>query len=161
MQTPAGPLCWGAGWEQRRGATVLARIRYPYWGLAFSISFLGPREGLLGYTSFHDRRIEIYVRSCSEESDVTLEHTIGHEIGHAVDYSFGDETRRAQWERARGIRAGTAWYGCATCADYDTPAGDFAETFAYWQVGPLDYRSLIAPPPTQAQLRALARLFWP
>lgn len=161
VHPPSGPLCSGTGWEQRRGATMLARIRYPYWGLAFSIDFLGARAGFLGYTSYRDRIIEVYVRPCSEESDVVLEHTIAHEIGHAVDDSFSDETRRAQWDRVRGIPAGTPWYGCSTCSDYDTPAGDFAETFAYWQVGPSDYRSLIAPPPAPAQLREVAALFWP
>ncbi len=140
---------------------MLARIRYPYWGLAFSIQFMGARNGYLGYTSYGDRRIEIYVQPCSQESDEVLTHTIGHEIGHAVDYTFGDAARRARWQSIRGIPASTPWYGCAACTDYDTPAGDFAETFAYWQVGPVGYRSTLVRPPSRAQLEAVGALFWP
>lgn len=155
-----GPLCSGAGWEQRRGVTMLARIGYPYRGLAFSIHFRPARAGHLGFTSYAARRIEIYVRPCSRESDVVLTHTIAHEIGHAVDYTLGDPGRRARWQQARGIATSTPWYGCSTCPDYHTPAGDFAETFAYWQVGPADYRSTMARPPTPAQLRTLGSFFW-
>jgi len=161
VRPATGPLCAGPGWERRRGAIMLARIRYPYWGLAFSIQFMGARNGYLGYTSYGDRRIEIYVRPCSQESDEVLTHTIGHEIGHAVDYTFGDAARRARWQSIRGIPASTPWYGCAACTDYDTPAGDFAETFAYWQVGPVGYRSTLVRPPSQAQLEAVGALFWP
>jgi len=161
VRPPAGPQCTGPGWEQRRGATILARIRYPYWGLSFSIEFLGARNGYLGFTSYADRRIEVYVRPCSQQSDAVLMHTIAHEIGHAVDYTFGDVTRRARWQRIRGIPADTPWYGCFRCTDYNTPAGDFAESFAFWQVGSAGYRSTMAGPPSPAQLRALGATFWP
>jgi len=140
---------------------MLARIGYPYRGLGFFIDFLPARQGLLGFTSYADRRIEVYVRPCSLESDLVLTHTIAHEIGHAVDFTVGDPGRRARWQQGRGIPASTPWYGCSACSDYHTPAGDFAETFAYWQVGPAGYRSTMAGPPTAAQLRALDALFWP
>lgn len=140
---------------------MLARIRYPYWGLSFSIQFLRARDGYLGFTWYADRRIEIYVRQCSQESDAVLTHTIAHEIGHAVDYTFGDTTRRARWKQMRGVSAASPWYGCSTCTDYDTPAGDFAEVFAYWQAGPAGYRSVLVQPPSPTRLRALSPLFWP
>lgn len=161
VRPAAGPLCSGRGWEQRRGTTLLARIGYPYWGLAFSIRFLPARAGYLGYTSYADRRIEVYVRPCSRESEAVLTHAIAHEIGHAVDYTFGDDGRRVRWEHERGIAAGTPWYGCPECTDYHTPAGDFAETFAYWQAGPAGYRSTMAGPPTPVELRVLGAFFWP
>lgn len=161
VQPPAGPQCTGPGWEHRRGTAMLAQIGYPYWGLSFTIRFHAARDGYLGYTSYSDRLIVIYVRPCSQESDVVLRHTIAHEIGHAVDYAFADDTRRARWKRLRGIAAVTPWYGCSACTDYDTPAGDFAEAFAYWQAGPGGFRSDMAGPPTAAQLRAVNALFWP
>jgi len=140
---------------------MLARIGYPYWGLAFAIHFLPARSGYLGFTTYADRRIEVYVGPCSRESDAVLTHTIAHEIGHAVDYTLGDPGRRARWQRARGIPAGTPWFDCSACTDYHTPAGDFAETFAYWQAGPSGFRSTMAGPPTPAQLRGLGTFFWP
>lgn len=161
VQRPAGPQCEGPGWEQRRGTAMLAEIDYPYWGLSFTIRFLAARDGYLGYTSYPDRLIVIFVRPCSQESDVTLRHTIAHEIGHAVDYALADDTRRARWKRLRGIAGSTPWYGCSACTDYGTPAGDFAETFAYWQAGPGGFRSTLAGPPSAAQLRTLNPLFWP
>ena len=43
--------------------------------------------------------------------------------------------------------------------DLETPAGDFAEVFAVWQVGPVDFRSRMAPLPQGERLRYLSREF--
>ncbi len=52
--------------------------------------------------------------------------------------------------------AGAGWWACDACTDYATGAGDFAEVFAVSQLGPVDYRSEIGPPPDAATLTALA-----
>jgi hypothetical protein len=55
--------------------------------------------------------------------------------------------------------AGAGWWACDACTDYATGAGDFAEVFAVSQLGPVDFRSEIGPPPDAATLTALAPLF--
>ena len=51
------------------------------------------------------------------------------------------------------------WFGCDECSDYATPAGDFAEVFEYWLLGPGDFRSQMGPPPSSEQLELLSHLF--
>jgi len=57
--------------------------------------------------------------------------------------------------------AGAGWWACDACTDYATGAGDFAEVFAVSQLGPVDFRSEMGPPPDAATLTALAPLFGP
>ena len=59
----------------------------------------------------------------------------------------------------RGIDPATAWFGCDRCSDYNTPAGDFAETFARLLCGPKYYRSRIAALPAPEQIDALMQFF--
>ena len=152
---PASAVAVGA--EQRRGEQALARITYPWRQLGFSVSFLPGRPGLFGKTVPAEHRIEIYVRT--DEDDLLLTHMVAHELGHAVDVSYSDDARRARWLQLRGIDPATPWFGCSLCTDYQTPAGDFAETFALWQAGPRDFRSRMAPPPDAQQLASLQPLF--
>lgn len=145
--------------EAQRGAAALSRIAYPWRDLGYEIVFLGPQRGLFGKTVPAQRRIEIYVRPSEDET--LLAHMIAHELGHAVDVTYNDDARRARWRDLRGIGAATPWFGCSRCTDYATPAGDFAETFALWQVGPPEFRSQMAPPPTAEQFDQLRPLFIP
>ena len=59
----------------------------------------------------------------------------------------------------RGIDPGTAWFGCNRCSDYNTPAGDFAETFALLLIGPQYFRGRIAARPAIWELPALSSFF--
>jgi hypothetical protein len=134
----------------------LRRITYPWAQLGYTITFLGAEPGFLGKTFPASRHIEIYVRP--NESLDMLTHVLAHEIGHAIDKTYGDDSRRARWVQLRGINPQVPWFGCPACRDFATPAGDFAETFAYWQAGPADY-SQMAPPPSSAALAQLVPLF--
>ena len=151
--------------QQDPGATTEARINaamalvsYPWQQLGYRILFEGAQPGMQGRTS--PRRlgtIEIYVRPGVSADD--LAHVIAHEIGHAVDLVYGNDQRRSVWLQLRGA-APQPWFPCNMCDDFSTPAGDFAETFAYWQLH--DYsRSRLASLPTPAQLSQLAQLFGP
>jgi hypothetical protein len=151
--------CSGAGWQQRRGTAALSRISYPWQQLGFRVQFLPARADYLGYTNFPDRRIEVYVQGCPEESPALLAHVIAHEIGHAVDFRYGNADRRARWLSLRALPVHTPWYGNALSADFRTPAGDFAETFAFSVAGPVGYRSELGSAPSAAQLVALQPLF--
>ena len=157
---PPDSRCSGAGWEQRRGAAALASLRRPTDAQAFRVEFLSERSDVLGLAYLQERRIEIFVRSCTELSDSLLRHALAHEIGHLVDGSRMTATRREEWLRTRGIAPGTPWQGCNACADFATPAGDFAEVYAQWQRGASDNLSELAPAPAASALDQLAAQFF-
>lgn len=142
-----GPL------EKRRNA-VLALIDYPWKELGYKIEFLGPRPGYRAMTISDKRRIEVYVRPSDSVQSQAFD--LAHEIGHAFDLQRNNAERRRKWRQLRGIDPGTPWFGCNRCPDYATPAGDFAETFAFLLLGPGNYHSRLGQPPTPAQITGLA-----
>jgi hypothetical protein len=142
------------GTLERRRKAVLALIRYPWQELGYQVEFLGPRPGYRAMTISDKRRIEIYVRP--GDSPEMQAYDLAHEIGHAFDLVRNNSERRRKWRDLRGIQPATAWFGCNRCPDYSTPAGDFAETFAFLLLGPGNYHSRIAQPPTADEIAPLA-----
>jgi hypothetical protein len=140
------------------GAAALAQISYPWQELGYQIAFLGPRPDLMGQTIFDAHRIEIYLRN--GESQLMVAHVIAHEIGHAADVAYNTSERRQQWLKLRGASTSQPWFGCGSCDDFSSPAGDYAETFSFWQVGPNADFSHLAPPPSPDQLKQLIPLFF-
>ncbi len=110
---------------------------------------------MFGYTYVDEQRIEIFVRD--DMSDALLAHVIAHELGHAVDVTLNTGEDRSSWATARGIEAVQWWPGSGV-TDFSTGAGDFAESFAAWQVGTANYRSAVASAPSAEQLALLASL---
>ncbi len=147
------------GWEARRGYTALALISYPWRDLGWDISFHEARPGLLGLAYEPEKHIYIFVRR--NQSLRALAFTIAHEIGHAYDFTNSTRESHNRWLELRGIDRMTRWSGCNGCSDFETPAGDFAEVFAVWQVGPVDFRSRMAPLPEGERLRVLSQEFAP
>lgn len=139
------------------GAAAVAQLDYPWEELGWDIVFEQGRPGYLGLAIGPERRIEIYVRPHHSVTDVA--HTLAHELGHAVDLTYGTEYRRAEYRRMRGLSDKADWFGCDSCSDYATPAGDFAEVFEYWLLGGGDYRSRLAGPPSAERLNAISTLF--
>lgn len=159
---PVAPgLCSGTGWQARRGQAALASLKA---GAAdrtgFRVEFKGARKGYLGLTHLQERRIEMFVRDCGTQSDELLRHVMAHELGHAYDTVRNNDALRAAWMVARGIPAGTPWYGCSGCTDFATPAGDFAEVYAQWARGASSNRSELAGDVPAAALAALASRFF-
>lgn len=143
--------------EEAVGRAALAEISYPWRVLLsdWTIEFLPARDGLYGLTLVPDRRIEIYVRD--DQSHEAVAHVIAHELGHAIDVTLNSGPDRRLWEQARGIGS-APWWPDSGATDFETGAGDFAESFAAWQMGPDDFRSKLGPPPDQAQIELLATL---
>lgn len=153
------PRCSGAGWEQRRGQAALLSLRQPADALRYRVEFRPGRADVLGLAHLPERRVEIFVRSCVSQSDSLLRHVLAHEIGHLVDADAGSG-KRAEWLAVRGISPSTPWFGCNSCSDFATPAGDFAEVYAQWQRSASDNRSELGSAPSAAELTELAARFF-
>lgn len=138
--------------------TALNLIQIPWQKLGYEIVFMPPRPGFRAMTFPSKHRIEIYARP-QDDLDL-LAYDIAHEIGHAIDLTYNTAQSRRRWMEARGIDPATTWFGCDRCSDYNTPAGDFAETFARLLCGPKYFRSKIAAlPMEQGEIDALLSFF--
>ncbi len=140
----------------RRGMAALERLDYP-WREAlagWTISFHGPRSDVSGLTYFDRREIQLF--PASRHSDTQLAHVMAHEVGHVVDFLYVTPSEKEQWRSARGLD-GRSWYPSGTTNDFTSPAGDFAEAFASWQIGD-NYQARLGGNPTAAQIELLATI---
>ena len=140
-----------------REKAALALIGFPWQQLQYDIVFMPPRSGIRAMTFSRELRIEIYARP--NDAVQLLAYDIAHELGHAIDFTRNTGERRQEWMKVRGIDPSTSWFGCNGCSDFNTPAGDFAETFALFLLGPGHFAGRIAPPPSAEQIPALATFF--
>jgi hypothetical protein len=143
--------------EQVREAAALALIAFPWKELKYDIVFMPPRHGFRAMIFPVKRRIEVYARPGDDSR--LLAYDIAHELGHAIDVTRNDRDSRKKWMKSRGINPATPWFGCNRCSDYNTPAGDFAETFALLLLGPGHFAGRIAPSPSEKQVKHLASFF--
>lgn len=158
----AGPQNPAATWFESpeieaRARPALESIEYDWSnGLpGWTIEFLAGEGDVAGYTWSRESRIEIFVRPGSDTDD--LARILAHELGHAVDVSRNDGDERRRWLEARNTPDSPWWPGDGA-ADFSTGAGDFAEVFTVWQVGPDDFRSEIAPLPDDEILALLVEM---
>jgi len=140
-----------------RPESALDLIQIPWHELGYDVVFLPPRPGFRAMTFPTQHRIEVYARP--EDDLDLLAYDIAHELGHAFDVTHNTVATRKKWMQLRGINPTTPWFGCDRCSDYNTPAGDFAETFAFLMRGPKYFRSRIAPRPTPEQIPGLLHFF--
>jgi hypothetical protein len=136
-----------------RGRAALAALDYDWRALGYRVVFAGYTGGELGSANRRTRTITIRVRP--SQSELSLRTTIAHELGHALDFEHGTSERRDAYRRIRGLPGGTPWFPCSGCDDFRSPAGDFAEVFATWLVGPGDFRSRLKGRPSEQDLRRL------
>jgi hypothetical protein len=140
-----------------RNDEALSLISFPWQQLHYNIVFLAPKHGVRAMIFPRARRIEVYARPSDDPHQVAYD--IAHELGHAIDLTFNTPETRKQWMEARGINPNTPWFGCNACTDFNTPAGDFAETFAFLLLGPGNFSGKIASAPAQEQVAALKTFF--
>ena len=144
---------------EQRGQAALRGLGYDWRALGYRVVFRSYEGGLFGTANRRTRLITIYVKP--RQSELSLRTSLAHELGHALDFGHGNEQRRNTYRRVRGLSPRSAWFPCNRCDDLSSPAGDFAEVFAAWLVGPGDFRSRLKGPPDARQLADLARLFRP
>jgi hypothetical protein len=147
-------------WQAKRGQAAMTTLRDNGQRSGVSVAFKGAKAGYLGLTFPERHHVDVYVRSCSAESFALLRHVTSHEMGHAYDAAHMTDSLRRSYMAMRGIPAGTPWFGCNYCTDFNTPAGDFAETYSQWQRGAHDSRTQIAPMPSTSQLAQIAAAFF-
>jgi hypothetical protein len=157
---PATDVCSGTGWQQKRGQHALSTLKDTGQRSGVTVSFKAAKSGFLGLTYPTRRHVDVFVRSCSSESSALLRHVVSHEMGHAYDEAHMTAAMRESYKAMRGIPASTPWFGCSYCTDFNTPAGDFAETYSQWQRSSADSRTQIAPMPGPAQLAKIAATFF-
>jgi hypothetical protein len=156
---PAAKPAAAAPTPEQVGAEAVRLVRYDLSGLpGWQIVFLPGRPGFQGRTFPDRRRIEVYVSP--RDSAQAVSYNLAHEIGHAVDFTYSTRASRLAYRTIRRIPAATLWYGCGDCADFATPAGDFAETFGLIVTDPAyDWRSRMGPRPTPAERAAIVALY--
>jgi hypothetical protein len=140
-----------------RNQKALAMINFPWQELKYDLVFLPARPGLRALLVSKDRRIEVYARP--EDNARLVAYDIAHELGHAIDLVYNTAERREKWRTMRGIDSSVPWFGCNRCSDFNTPAGDFAETFALILLGPGQFAGRIARPPLSEHVPFLTSFF--
>jgi hypothetical protein len=147
----------GAQLRSAQSQAALALIPFNWHQLHYDVVFMGPRRGFRAMTFSNKHVIEVYLRP--QDDSRLIAYDIAHELGHAIDFSYNTAETRKKWMELRGIDPATPWFGREGRSDYETPAGDFAETFALLVCGPKYFQGRIAPPPTAAHVQELKSFF--
>lgn len=114
----------------------------PGWTIVYS----GPDSGFRGLTYPYDQSIEMFVRD--NDTPSSLAGILAHEIGHAIDVTHLDDGQRDEWRDARSL-GNSPWWPDAYASDFESGAGDFAESFAFWAVGDPSSSQLAGTPNAQ------------
>ena len=107
-----------------------------------------------GLTYPYDQSIELFVRD--DDTPESLAGILAHELAHAIDVQYLDDGDRNEWAEARRIED-APWWPDAFARDFQTGAGDFAESFAFWALGDPSSSELGGAP--NAEQRALIEKF--
>lgn len=146
----------GAGMPDELGAAAEDLLPFDWRDAlpGWQIVYRSANPDFRGLTYPYDQTIEMYVRR--SDTPESLAGILAHEIGHAIDVTYLSDDDRARWANARGIDD-APWWPTAYASDFETGAGDFAESFAYWAVEDPN-SSRLAGTPDQTQLGVIAEL---
>lgn len=122
----------------------------PGWTITYNES----NTEFRGLTYPYDKSIDLFVRD--NDTPESLAGILAHEVGHAIDVTHLNDAQRQEWSETRSIE-NSQWWPDAYASDFETGAGDFAESFAFWAVQDPS-SSKIAHTPTTSQLVALESL---
>ncbi|MCB9388173.1 MAG: hypothetical protein H6512_00850 [Acidimicrobiia bacterium] len=159
---PASPTARSGGQTPQQVVDqALTLINYPWQTLGVRIDAYGPNPSLAG-EAFTDH-IDIYVSPDQTVADVAW--IIAHEMGHVVDYRYNDTARRAEYLSLRGVGGLSAdyqsWTGGGPGTTRAAASEDYADVFAIYLMGNLNWTSSLAPRTSQAEAQTFERFFWP
>lgn len=142
---------------QQLGAQAEALLPFDWQQVlpGWKINYLGQNDRFRGLTYPYEKSIDMFVRDT--DTPQSLAGILAHEIAHAIDVEHFDDGDRNDWRNARGI-GGAPWWPDAYAGDFQTGAGDFAESFAYWALGDAS-SSQLGGNPTANQLALIDQLF--
>ncbi len=135
---------------------TLKRLTYDWQAILpeWETQFNGGRRGHLGNCDSETRVIDIWVRA--DQTQKMVAKTLVHEFAHAFDYQYMTWEMRREWLSLRG-RPNAKWYPSSRAKnDYDSGAGDFAESVSWTFQGHGTFRGRLGPPPNAKQ-RALLK----
>ncbi|TML43050.1 MAG: hypothetical protein E6G27_02525 [Actinobacteria bacterium] len=121
--------------------------------LGYHVGFRTGRKDIRAQIDRDLRKITVYVSPGDALHRVA--HDIAHELGHAYDARYLTPLARDRYLQARG-RPSANWfpgfqaadYTALALSDYGTGAGDFAEVFALCHAPSPEFRSTLAPEPS-------------
>jgi hypothetical protein len=149
-QAPPGaaPGVPPAGSAKEREALLrdaLELVSLPHGKLGYRLVAAPPRAGVRAQIDRATRTITVFV----SPSDALhrIAHDIAHELGHAYDDRRMTPALRRGYLQRRGV-PGAAWWPRGRFSDLQSGAGDFAEVFALCHAPSPEFRSLLAPRPT-------------
>ncbi len=145
---PGSPAALGAAAEALLPFDWQATL--PGW----TINYKPADQTFRGLTFPYEKSIDMYIRA--DDTPESVAGILAHEIGHALDVTFLDGDERATWLDARSA-SDTQWWPDAYATDFQTGAGDFAESFAFWATGDKS-SSHVGGEPTDAQVAVLMDL---
>lgn len=116
------------------GAQAEALLPFDWQELlpGWEINYLDEDDRFRGLTYPYEKSIDMFVRD--NDTPQSLAGILAHELAHAIDVEHFDDGDRNSWREARDI-GDAPWWPDAYARDFQTGAGDFAESFAYWAVG--------------------------
>lgn len=141
---------------QQIGAQAEALLPFDWQQIlpGWKINYLGQNDRFRGLTYPYEKSIDMFVRD--SDTPESLAGILAHELAHAIDVEHFDDGDRNDWRDARNI-GGAPWWPNAYASDFETGAGDFAESFAYWAVRDAS-SSQLGGNPTADQLALIERL---
>lgn len=145
---PAGALAPITDPDELRtvGSRALGLVAYPWHDLGYEIVFAPGQAKVRAQTDIVAHRITVFLSRGDAAHRVA--HDIGHELGHAFDAKYLSDAQRLSYLQARGV-PGATWFPGGRFSDYNTGAGDFAETFAACHAASPEFRSRLASKPVQ------------
>lgn len=87
------------------------------------------QEGLRAVAIGGSRQIEFYARQ--DDTPAGVARILAHELGHAIDIESNTNVSRANFTRI-AAQEEADWWPENRASDFDTGAGDYAESFAVW-----------------------------
>jgi hypothetical protein len=142
---PGGPR---AGSAEERDALLrraLSLVSLPHGKFGYRLVAAPARAGVRAQIDRSSRTITVFVSTSDARHRVA--HDVAHELGHAYDDRRLTPALRRGYLRRRGV-LGTAWWPGGRFSDLRSGAGDFAEVFALCHAPSPEFRSRLAPRPT-------------